>query len=409
MVMRISTSMMYDRGVNQLSTLQSNLLKTQLQLSTGLRVLTPADDPVASARALEVTQSQQLNEQFSFNRSNARSSLDQVDTVLQTVSDIYTDMQTTILAAGNAGLDQSNRDALAAELESNLANLLAQANTADGNGGYLFAGYKTNTQPFTLTETGAQYFGDQGQRELQVGSGRQLPISASGSKIFEQVMTGNGTFLTQADPGNVGRGGTGIISPGSVVDASKLTGDTYAVNFAPDAEGVMQYTVTNSAGDEVVPATPYKDGDPITFDGMTFDIKGTPVEGDSFSVAPSTKQSVFETVRNVIEALRNPPTAAGTAAGAALTNALSIATQNMQNAQDNSLSVLASVGAWGRELDYMDSSGSAADIQYQDQISNLIEVDPIAAASMFTQLTTNLQAAQQTFKAATSLSLFNYI
>ncbi len=409
MAMRISTSMMYDRGVTQLSSLQSSLLKTQNQLSTGLRVLTPADDPVASARALEVTQSQQLNEQYGFNRSNARSSLDQVDTVLQTVNEIYTEMQTTILAAGNAGLGQSDRDALAANLESMLSNLVAQANTADGNGGYLFSGYKTNTQPFTLTETGAQYFGDQGQRELQVGSGRQLPISASGSKIFEQVMTGNGTFQTQADPGNVGRGGTGVISPGSVVDASKLTGDTYSVAFAPDADGVMQYTVTNSAGEEVVPATPYKDGDPITFDGITFDIKGTPVDGDSFSVEPSTKQSVFETVRNVIEALRHPPTAAGTGAGAALTNALSIATQNMQNAQDTSLSVLASVGSWGRELDYMDSSGSAVDIQYQAQISDLIEVDYIAAASRFTQLQTNLTAAQQTFKAATSLSLFNYI
>lgn len=409
MVMRISTSMMYDRGVSQLSSLQSSLLKTQMQLSTGLRVMTPADDPVAAARALEVTQSLQLNDQYGLNRQNATASLNQVDTVLQTVGDIYTEMQSSILAAGNAGFSQSDRDAIASDLESSLANLLAQANTADGNGGYLFSGYKTNTQPFTLTATGAQYFGDQGTRELQVGSGRKLPISASGSKVFEQNMTGNGTFATKADPGNVGRGGTGIISPGSVVDASKLTGDTYAVSFAPNEEGVMQYTVTNSAGDEVVPATTYKEGDPITFDGITFDIKGVPVEGDSFSVEPSKNQSVFETVRNVIEALRHPPTAAGTGAGAALANALSEATQNMQNAQDNSLSVLASVGAWGREIDYMDTSGSSFDIQYKEQIANLVEVDPIEAASRFSQQSTNLQAAQQTFKTATSLSLFNYI
>ena len=80
MSLRISTSMMYDRGTNQLGTLQSNMLKTQMQLSTGRRVLTPADDPVASARALEVTQSLEINDQYKINRQTALSSLAQVDT-----------------------------------------------------------------------------------------------------------------------------------------------------------------------------------------------------------------------------------------------------------------------------------------------------------------------------------------
>ncbi|QGZ39251.1 flagellar hook-associated protein 3 FlgL [Pseudoduganella flava] len=409
MVARISTNMIYDRGVTQLSTLQSNLLRTQLQLSTGRRVLTPADDPVASARSLEVTQSQQMNEQFSLNRQTARSSLDQVDTVLQSVGDVYTDIQDTLLQAGNPALSPADREALAVDLEASMKDLLGLANTADGTGNYLFSGYKSTTLPFALTASGATYYGDQGQRELRVGATRTLPISASGSEVFEQNITGNGNFLTKPDPANKGNG---IISPGTVVDAvarQQHTADTYSISFTKDATtGLVQYSVNNdTTSTPVVGPVDFKSGEPITFDGISFNVTGAPEDLDKFTVEPSKNQSVFETVHNAITALRTAGT--GPIANSKLTNALNEANQNMRNAADNVLSVLATVGARGKELDYLDSSGSEFDIQYKAQISDLVEVDPIEAASRFAQQTTNLQAAQQTFKTATSLSLFNYI
>ena len=179
----------------------------------------------------------------------------------------------------------------------------------------------------------------------------------------------------------------------------------YTLSFAKDATtGKMQYSVVDvTAGNtSVLPAMDYKAGEPITFDGITFDIKGDPAAGDQFAVEPSENQSVFTSIQNVINALRST-------AGAKLTNALNEANQNIQNASDNVLSVRASVGAREKELDYLDSSGSEMDIQYQAQVSDLIEVDSIEAASRFAQQTTSLQAAQQTFKTPTSLSLFNYI
>ncbi|AXA94371.1 flagellar hook-associated protein FlgL [Massilia sp. YMA4] len=415
MTLRISTSMMYDRGTSQLGTLQSNMLKTQMQLSTGRRVLTPSDDPVASARALEVTQSLELNEQYKTNRQTAQSSLAQVDTVLDTVGDLLDDVKDTVLYAGNPALSIADREALAVDLEARMADLLGQANTADGTGGYVFAGYKTNTLPFARTSTGATYYGDQGERELQVGSGRKMSISASGSQIFESNLTGNGTFLTKphvpdpADPTDVPNAGTGIISPGTVSNAAQLTGHNYSITFAKDATtGTMQYSVTDDTlGTEVVPLTDYKAGQPIAFDGVTFDIKGEPADTDKFTLEPSKNQSVFETIQNVINALRTAGT--GPTAGAKLTNALNEANQNIQQASDNVLSVRASVGARGKELDYLDNSGSEMSIQYKSQVSDLIEVDPIEAASRFAQQTSSLQAAQQTFKMATGLSLFNYL
>ncbi|MGB9988686.1 flagellar hook-associated protein FlgL [Pseudoduganella rhizocola] len=414
MGMRIATSQMYDTGISQLSTLQANLLKTQMQISTGRRVLTPADDPVASARALEVTQSKELNDQYKLNRQTANSSLSQVDLALGSVGDLLDDVKDTILYAGNPALSTANREALAVDLEGRLQDLLGLANTADGTGGYLFSGYKTNTQPFAATATGANYSGDQGIRELQVGSGRKLPISTSGSAIFENNVTGNGTFLTQADPGNITRGGTGIISPGAVTDASLLTGHDYTIDFSMVDPGdgtpfVLSYAVTDATTGTVLttPPLPYKAGEPIAFDGVQFDIKGVPKDGDIFTVTPSENQSMFTTIRNVITALRAANNTPEGAAG--LTNALSIANQNVTNAQDNALAVRASVGAGLKELEYLDNSGLDINLQYETEISRLIEIDPYEAISRFTQQQSSLDAAQKSFKAASSLSLFNYI
>jgi flagellar hook-associated protein 3 FlgL len=411
--MRISSQTIYNSGVSQLNTLQSQLQRAQLQLSTGRRVLTPADDPVASARALEITQSQELNTQFVTNRSNARSSLSLVDQSLQTTDDLLQDVKRLIVNAGNPGLSQQDRQSLATELEGRLDDLLGQANATDGTGGYLFSGYGLNTQPFAKNSTGAGYQGDQGARELQVASSRKVPISVSGSQVYEEVLTGNGTFLTGADPANATRGGAGIISPGSVVDMAALTGHQYTIDFAvvpatPGVPEVVTFTVNDvTAGTQVLANQPYRPGEPIVFDGMQLDIKGKPADLDQFTVEPSTNQSLFTTMRNLITALSNSPS--NPVADAQRTNDLNVANQNITNALDKVLSVRASVGSGLKELDHLDSAGLDLNIAYAEQIGDLLDADPIETISRFTQLQTNLEAAQKSYKALTGLSLFNFI
>jgi flagellar hook-associated protein 3 FlgL len=409
--MRISTKTIYDTATNQLGTLQSALSRTQMQLSTNRRMLTAADDPVASARALEVTQSQSMNEQFATNRQNARASLSLVDETLQSTTGLLQDMQTLAVGAGNAAMSAADRASLATELEGRLHDLLGLANAGDGSGGYLFSGYQTNTEPFSLTAGGAQYHGDQGQRQLQVASSRKLSISESGSAIFENNRTGNGSFQTQAGGANTG---SGIISSGAVTDTPKLTGHDYAIAFAVGGTPALTtYTITDTTTGAPVPpppavaAQPYQAGKQIAFDGLSFDIKGDPADGDTFSVKPSQKQSVFATVTNLIAALRAP--AEGSSGKAALANNLNTANDNLRSALDNVLTVQASVGAREKELDYLDSSGDDLNIQYASTLSDLQDLDTAKAISLFSQQQLTLQAAQQSFKAMSGLSLFNYI
>jgi len=55
--MRVSTSGMFSSGLQLMQRLQSALDHTQRQISSGRRILTPSDDPIASSRALEIRES----------------------------------------------------------------------------------------------------------------------------------------------------------------------------------------------------------------------------------------------------------------------------------------------------------------------------------------------------------------
>ena len=420
MSIRISTQTIYNIGVSQIGSLTSAMVHTQQQLSTGLKNLNAADDPVASARALEVTQSQAINTQLVTNRQNANSSLSQEEVALASTTSLIQSVQTLAVQAGDGSLTQSDRQSLATQLQGQLSDLLGQANTADGAGGYLFSGYQSTTVPFTQTPAGATYQGDQGQRVLQVGSTRQIPVTDSGSSIFENIPTGNGKFVTGVDPNNYTRGGTGIIAPGSVSDPTQLTGDSYAINFSvtpsptPGSPAVTTYTVMDTTLNQPVPATPnpavpvpYTSGGNIGFDGLQFQISGAPADGDSFTVQPSQKQSLFTTVQNLINALNAP--SEGGPGQASLANSLNQANSSLSNALDNVLTVRASVGSRLSELDTLDSSGSDLNLQYSTTLSNLQDVDTVSAISQYTQQQTNLDAAQKSFKTLSGLSLFNYI
>ena len=252
--MRISTNSIFEAGTTQLGSLQSQLARTQQQLSTNRRMLTAADDPIASARALEVTQSQSMNTQFATNRQNARAALSQEELALQGVTDVLQNAQTLAVQAGNPALSQTDRESLAIELSGLLDEMVGLANRTDGAGGYLFSGNKSGTQPFSQTASGAQYNGDQGGRQLQVGSARQMAIGNPGSAVFESNVTGNGSFKTRAAAGNTG---AGLISAGLVTDAAKLTGHNYTLAFTiAGTPAATTYTVTDTTTGAMVPPAP---------------------------------------------------------------------------------------------------------------------------------------------------------
>jgi flagellar hook-associated protein 3 FlgL len=183
--MRISTQLLFESGAARIGDLQSSLLRTQQQIASGRRILTPSDDPVGATRALEITQSQSINTQYGVNRQNAKSTLSEVEGTLSSVTELLQDVRTTTIAAGNGLLGDTERGFMATELNARLDQLLGLANSRDAMGNYLFSGFQTDTPAFVKSATGATYQGDAGQRMAQVDATRQMAVTTPGSTVFQ--------------------------------------------------------------------------------------------------------------------------------------------------------------------------------------------------------------------------------
>lgn len=183
--MRISTQQIFETGAARLGDLQTALAKTQQQISTGRKMLTPSDDPVAAARALDITQSQSINSQYADNRTQARNSLTVVEGTLDSVTDLLQNVRDALVSAGNTTYTDAQRGFVATDLESRFQALLGLANTRDAQGNYMFSGFQTATKPFVETTTGATYQGDSGQQLAQVDTNRQMAMGNPGNSVFQ--------------------------------------------------------------------------------------------------------------------------------------------------------------------------------------------------------------------------------
>lgn len=402
--MRISTNTIYETGTNLMLQQQETLIKTQQQLSTGRRILTPSDDPISAAQVLSITQAESLNKQYSVNRTSANSSLGLEENVLRKVTSLLQDIHSSTVYAGNASLTDTDRKILATELRSQLESLVGLANTTDEKGQFLFSGYQASTKPFVQTGLNVQYAGDQGQRLNQVGPARQIAVSDSGIDIFDRIKNGNSVFTTAADALNTG---SGIIDVGSVITPSSLTGDNYEITFTV-AAGVTTYDIVDiTTGLPVSLTNAYVSNNVINFDGMQLSIKGDPANGDKFAISPSSNQSIFKTVGDLITALETP--SSGQPGGTRLANSLNTTLQTINNSLEHILAKQASIGARLSEVETLESVGSDLSIQFEQLLSQLQDVDFAKAASDLQRRQLYLEAAQQSYIKISGLSLFNYI
>ncbi|MDP1607437.1 MAG: flagellar hook-associated protein FlgL [Rhodocyclaceae bacterium] len=409
-MIRVSTSMIFNAGVNAINTQTATLLHLQQQVASGRRILTPADDPVGAARALEVTQAKDVTAQYAVNHDNARSALGLEEAQLGGVNDLMGRLKELTVQAGNAALSASDRRGIAVELRARFDGLLGIANATDGTGQFIFAGYMGSTKPFGASidtmiaspALEAAYAGDDGQRRLQVSATRYLEVSDAGSDVFMRIRNGNGTFATNYAAANTG---AGVIDGGNVTDPAAwnaLANKPISINFT----SATTYNIVDSSPATIASGT-YQSGQPIAIPGASVTIKGAPATGDSFSLAPSTSQSLFRTLANLVGALEGGTTAPG--AAAKYTNEIGFALGNLDQANDNILRIRAAIGSRLNEVDSLSDVNQDLQLQYQQTLSNLQDLDYAKAISDLTRKQTDLEAAQKSFMRVSQLSLFNYL
>lgn len=406
--MRISTSMMFDTATQNMLQLQTNVYKLQSQMSTGRRILTPSDDPVAAAQALEISQRQSMNTQFLDNQGNAASQLTELESNLRTVADLVSNVMVRAAEADNPNINEMARQAISFEINENFAQLLGLANGSDALGQHIFAGLRGATTPFTVTGSPGNrtttYHGDDGRRQLQVETGRTMGVSESGSDVFMRIPQGNGSFEFAAGAGNTG---TGVIGSSAVISGYDDT--AYQLTFT--APGVYDVYVNGSATPSLTGQT-YTDGSDIVLGPAAQQIKikisGTPSAGDTFTVQPASNQDLFTTIDSMIKALSANVTSTPTTQATFKNQMISIR-QNLDQAYNHLITTQTSVGARRLELENLGIAGADRDLQYQTDLVRLQDLDYTKAVSDMANQKVVLEAAQLTFKQVSQMSLFNYL
>lgn len=421
---RISNNMMYGQSMKRISSLQAQLDKTQRHLSANTRILTPADDPVAAARALDLKQGKSMNTQFASNRGNAEDALKLQESTLNSFGSRIQDIQRLLVQAGDGAYDEEQIRVIADEITAIRDEMVGYANTRDPYGNYIFSGHQVGTLPFDMAVTGeVTYKGDDGQLMIQVDAARYMPATDSGKAIFMGIrgMTASTVTPSRHD----------LLIDVDIKDETKLDGYSYEVRFAGDSP-VSSYTLwrTDKDGNTVqidedgtsppakppAPATPgtypYTSDDKnrmeVEVDGVRFSVSGEVADGDTVKIEPGepVRKDVFAYINEAIDLLNNADfNKDGGSTNLAL--GLEALLGDFDSALDQVLTARGSVGTRLKELDALTESGSDKDLQYTESISDLEDLDYYEAISNLYMQQLTLQAAQRTFMITNGMSLFN--
>jgi len=418
---------MFEQSTASMNRQQSDLMNVSQQIASGRRVVNPSDDPQAASRAVTVDQAKAVTEQYSDARISARNSLSQTESILNSVSDAVTSAKTLLIQASSDTLSDVDRESISSELKGIYETMIGQANATDGNGRYLFGGYKDSAPPF-VKQTNADgdefvvYNGDSKAREQRVDASRLMPVTENGESIFQSVPSGAG-YIAEAkkEDGTLNEGNVTFRGPQTLDVNDDGYGENFRVVFSEDAGGNSMYSVQrlddgaweaiDLEGDGET-TYPYTGNDQqLSFGGLNITLSGTPADGDEILVAQSGGDvrgaDLFRTMEEAIRVLENP--ADNPTKKADLRNTLNTSMRDLDNALDNVLTVRASAGARLNELDVIDAVGSNRMLNYEQTLSDLVDLDYVEAISEYSLRQVGLQAAQKAFVDIKGLSLFNYM
>ena len=410
--MRISTVQAFNNGINGIQKNYANAIRTQEQISTGNRILTPADDPVASVRLLQLEQQQNVLSQHKENLVAAQNSLTQEEVALNSVNTVLLRIRDLAMEAGNGARSASDLKSIAAELAEREEELYGLMNTKNARGEYLFAGFQGKTQPFVRQSDGSyRYEGDEGQRKLQISSSVTMAISDSGKNIFENII--NADRLDAALQAPIPAGSTLSPSAPLVQDEAAFSANGgfpqagIRIEF-DNAPNERSYRVINGdTNAEITSGTLDEDagsGDQLVFNGIAIKLDGLPAGGEQINITtdPSRqKQSVLDTISNLKKALNGEPGAQS------VRDAVAAGLTNIDNAMVNVDGVRGQIGARLNVIETTMTDNEDVALVNQAVQADLREVDYAEALSRLALQSTVLEAAQQSYVRISGLSLFS--
>ena len=413
---RISNYQIFSRATQEMMMNTLAVNRTQEQISTGKRVLTPADDPIASARILQLDEDIALMDQYKKNSQALDARLQLEEGILAGIEEVIQRTRELTVSSGNGARNYEDRQAIAVEIRERLKEMIDLFNSRDPSGEYLFSGFAGATKPFEENPGGGySYKGDEGQRMLQISQTVTLAASDSGKKIFMDIEAIKPSFLTFANSTNLGNP-PGVISAGITTNQEafeELYPDDAVITFNNELDVVptaANFTVRNRRDGRVIDGlnnVRFVEGQSIPFAGIQVSINGQPKPGDTFIVETSPKQGLIATVEKLLYGLETIQDSADSQA--VITNMVDDTLSNLDFAMVSVSETRAKIGARMNTND--DTVEMHADLKLvaQEIRSDLRDLDFAEAVSRLQLESFILEAAQQSYTKVSTLSLFNYI
>ncbi|PIT72034.1 flagellar hook-associated protein FlgL [Limnohabitans sp. B9-3] len=186
--MKISTSLYFDRSTQQLRTVQSNLAKTQEQLSTGKNIVKPSDAPDKAALVTRLQSELSRNTSYQDTLKSANVRLTSEETALKNTTDVLYRIKELAVQGANATLSPQDRQSVALEMRGLREQIMSLANSQDSNGNFLFSGSRTGQPAFAQDASGrVVYQGDQSRMKVNVGDNRRMNLNMPGTDAFVRV------------------------------------------------------------------------------------------------------------------------------------------------------------------------------------------------------------------------------
>jgi flagellar hook-associated protein 3 FlgL len=162
--MRVTGNRLIDTATAATSRNQSRLADLSDEVTSGLRVAKPSDDPSAWLAARRTELQRTLSQGTKQAMQLSRDRLDQTDGALSTISQIVSQVRELAVEGSNDSLDASDRAGIGTQVQALFQSAIAAANAQSPDGEYLLAGAQSLTQPFDSV-TGA-YTGDSATRSV---------------------------------------------------------------------------------------------------------------------------------------------------------------------------------------------------------------------------------------------------
>ena len=405
--MRVSTAQFYFQNSQQLTNNQSNVNEQVNYLSSGKRVLTAKDDAVSYSTLSGYKDELSNIEKYQRNITQAKSRNSLQDVSFGNAVDLMQEFKQILIQANNGVMTEDDFKALATQVKNSQAQLLNIANSKDETGGYIFSGYQTDVQPFSLQpDNNVTYRGDSGTRELQIAKNVNVAMNQAGNVAFENVPNALGDFdsVYNTSTSEVAIKLAKIAHPENY-DVTPGTGypPPYNISFTSPTD----LTITDADGDPLFSTNAFVSGEVISLsNGVDVQISGNPLPGDSIDLIPQENISIFETLNNALDWIEN-------SASSTNEEQRQIDYNDILNQVDNAVNHIVSrrseAGIRMQLIENQESNHLDAELYLESGRSNIEDLDFAKAVATFEQSKVALQAAQQSFVQIKDLNLFNFI